>query len=151
MRNRLVLTYNLQDPQREREREDTSVGLAPSSRSAGTQRFPVWQNAVGWQWGWEWGSPAKAHPAPLSCQSVPWHRAKQPGKQSDEFGKGLYDIIGFSRGFPAVETPWRRRCWLEFKINWVSILFYMHRECLNIRRLRVGGGGRGGARECSFL
>lgn len=68
-------------------------------------------------------------------------RAKELAKQSDESGRGLCDTIGFSSGFPAVETPWSHRCWLEFKINWVSILFHMLRECLSIRLVRTGEGG----------
>lgn len=44
----------------------------------------------------------------------------------------------FPSGSPTVEAPWSQRCWLEFKINWVSILFHMQREGLNIRLLRAG-------------
>lgn len=92
---------------------------------------------------WPWG--------PVSVLALPRHplvshqsgeRAKELGKQSEESGRGLYDIIGFSSGFPAVETPWSHRCWLEFKINWVSILFHMLRECLSIRLVRTGEGGQ---------
>ena len=85
----------------------------------------------------------------VSHQSV--EIAKELGQQSEESGRGLYDIIGFSSGFPAVETPWSHRCWLEFKINWVSILFHMLRESLNIRPVRMAeagwGGGGGGVGE----
>lgn len=66
--------------------------------------------------------------------------AQELRRPSHEPAKGPYDIIGFSSGFPAVETPWSRRHWLEFKINWVSILFHMLRECLNVRLLRGGSG-----------
>ena len=69
---------------------------------------------------------------PGSPQSVDTAQELRPA--TDEFGKGLHDIIGFPCGFPAVETPWRQRCWPGFKINWVSILFYMQRECLNWER-----------------
>lgn len=73
------------------------------------------------------------------CPISQWREiAQELRRPSHEPAKGPYDIIGFSSGFPAVETPWSRRHWLEFKINWVSILFHMLRECLNVRLLRGG-------------
>lgn len=111
------------------------------SYPACTARFPVWpalwctsQDAADWPSGWWLGWPGQHRP--VCHQSV--EIAQELLRPFHEPAKGLYDIIGFSSGFPAVETPWSRRHWLEFKINWVSILFHMLRECLNVRLLRGG-------------
>lgn len=85
----------------------------------------------------DWDGPANTALCPISQ----WRElAQELRRPSHEPAKGPYDIIGFSSGFPAVETPWSRRRWLGFKINWVSILLHMLRECLNVRPLRGGSG-----------
>lgn len=99
----------------------------------------MWQDAADNSGGWRGGWPCQYLPA--SHQSA--GTAEELGQQSAEPAWGPCGVIGFASGFPTVETPWSRRCWLEFRINWVSTLFHMLRECLAVRLLRTGAWRKG--------
>lgn len=84
------------------------------------------------------GSVAK--PSALSVHPSLYETTRS-STQSDECGKGMTRVSCVAP--PPCGTPWRQRCWLGFKINWVSIFFPVPGECLSIQPLGVGSCGTG--------